>query len=70
MVFINEDLVDSSKKLLNAAKEQVRAKNLLGAWTKNCHVIIKPIDGTPTILTSHAQLRTLVAIAQEGDDAF
>ena len=70
MVFNNEDLVDFSKKLLNAAKEQVRAKNLLGVWTKIFRVIIKPIGKTPTTLTSHAQLRTLVVEAQEEDDAF
>ena len=44
MVFINENLVDSSKKLLNAAKEQIRAKNLLGVWTKNFRVRLQQLQ--------------------------
>jgi Na+-transporting NADH:ubiquinone oxidoreductase subunit NqrF len=65
-VFINEDLVDSSKKLLNAARAQVRAKCLAGAWTKNCRVTVKTVAGSTISLTNHAQLNALVREAQRG----
>ena len=65
-VFINENLVYSLKKLLNAERDQVRAKCLAGVRTQNSQVTIKTVAESIITITSHPNLRALLAEAQLG----
>lgn len=67
-IYVNEDLVASTKKLLNAAREKVHDKHISGAWTKNCHILVKTTAGSTVTLASHAQLHALVIQSQLGSE--
>jgi hypothetical protein len=69
-IFVNEDLVDNSRKLLSSARSEVQAKNIQGAWTKNCRVMVKvSANSAPQHLKSLDHLKSIVRTAQRPNHA-
>ena len=52
--FINEDLTETNRKLLGAARKIISDNLLDSAWSSNCHVYVKalPPDGKRYAITS------------------
>ena len=59
--FINEDLTETNRKLLGAARKAVSDNLLDSAWSSNCHVYVKalPPDGKRYTITSLQRLYEL-----------
>ena len=55
-VFVNEDLTDQNRRLLVVARSHVCDQTLKGAWTANCHIIIKRPNKTTMRVNSLTEL--------------
>jgi hypothetical protein len=50
-IFINEDLATDVQKLFAAARNMVKAKTLLGAWTNHSKVFVRKLDNSICVIT-------------------
>ena len=54
--FINEDLTKARSELLYQARQRVRSKLLLGAWSSDGRIFVKGLDGKINRISSLAHL--------------
>lgn len=54
--FINEDLTKSRSELLYQARQRVRSKLLLGAWSSDGRILVKGLDGKINRISSMVHL--------------
>ncbi len=48
-VYIDEDLIDSSRTLLGAARSEGRSKHIHSVWSNNSYVMVKAIAGSTSV---------------------
>ncbi len=59
-IFINEDLVDSNRRILNAARQHVHDRKIKGVWSSMCRVRIRCLDDSIHAVDSNQKLVQLM----------
>ena len=61
-VYINEDFLDDSRKLLGVARSHVRNKHLNDFWTRGCHIYVKRRDDKVVQIKSDSDLTAALSV--------
>ena len=67
-IITNEDLIQHNHDLLHTARSYVKKSFLLSAWTFSCKVHVKPTTGNPTVITSLANLASIIHVISPGEN--
>jgi len=58
-VYINEDLTRERSSILFEVRKLVKSKNVAGAWTADCNILVKTNDSSLIRVNTHRDLNSL-----------